>query len=58
MDPKGPMPSCADADFLDSWKIGSSDPVWQTLDVVGGGGNKLAAPAPSTNDTSGSMFAF
>ncbi|CAL8466825.1 g6361 [Coccomyxa elongata] len=43
-------------DFLDSWKIGSSDPVWQTLDM-----QQPAAPAsPSsfTRDTNGSMFVF
>ncbi len=46
----------ASTDFLDSWKIGSSDPVWQTLDM-----QQPAAPAsPSsfTRDTNGSMFVF
>lgn len=45
------------ADFLDSWKIGSSDPVWQTLGMQ----QTTPAPAPSnslTQDTNGSMFVF
>ena len=47
----------ADADFLDSWKIGSSDPVWQTLDV-NGASSKTPVPASPTCNTSGSLFAF
>ena len=42
------------ADFLDSWKIGSSDPVWQTLDMNASSGGAVVPASP----INGSMFVF
>ncbi|KAK9916989.1 hypothetical protein WJX75_009549 [Coccomyxa subellipsoidea] len=45
-------------DFLDSWKIGSSDPVWQTLDMQQVSPAAPTSPSSITRDTNGSMFVF
>ncbi|EIE26517.1 hypothetical protein COCSUDRAFT_59046 [Coccomyxa subellipsoidea C-169] len=45
-------------DFLDSWKIGSSDPVWQTLEMQQLSPTAPTSPSSFTRDTNGSMFAL